>query len=69
MLNEQEFADVEMKVEITNTCRGGRCKFCSPLIRPVVEEAETRSFLGDFEQHLEAYLSGGGRRIILTGGG
>lgn len=63
------FAEVEMKVEITNVCRHGRCRFCSPLFRPTVAEAPTREFLSQFEHHLEVYLNGGGRKIILTGGG
>jgi hypothetical protein len=58
-----------MKVEITNICREGRCRFCSPLFRPLVEEASTEVFLKNFESHLETYLLGGGRKIILTGGG
>ena len=65
----QGFWDVEMKVEITNICREGRCRFCSPLFRPLVEEASTEVFLKNFESHLETYLLGGGRKIILTGGG
>ncbi len=71
LMNQQElpFTDVEMKVELTNICREGRCKFCSPLFRPTVEEAGAESFLLSFERNLETYLKGGGRRILLTGGG
>ena len=69
MRNEQAFDGIEMKVEITNFCLGGRCKFCSPLFRPTVEEAGSESFLRDLDQHLETYLTGGGKHIILTGGG
>lgn len=63
------FENVEMKVEITNMCRHGRCKFCSPLFRPAVKESETKKFLIQFEEHVENYLRGGGKKIILTGGG
>lgn len=65
----QSYSDVEMKVELTNTCRHGRCRFCSPLFRPTVEEADIESFLRSFERNLDGYLANGGRRIILTGGG
>ncbi len=70
MDNQSEsLAGVEMKVELTNICRGGRCKFCSPMFRPIVVEASTDIFLDRFEEHLERYLSNGGRKVILTGGG
>jgi hypothetical protein len=63
------FTGIEMKVEVTNQCLHGRCRFCSPLFRPVVQEAEDRAFLDQFERHLDHYLRNGGRRILLTGGG
>ncbi|MBI4121785.1 MAG: radical SAM protein [Parcubacteria group bacterium] len=63
------FTGIEMKIEITNRCLYGRCKFCSPLFRPTVQEAEVRGFLENLEQHLNYYLMKGGRRILLTGGG
>lgn len=65
----QSFSGVEMKVEITNLCRSGRCRFCSPLFRPSVEEVDTEEFLERFERNFATYLAGGGRRVILTGGG
>ena len=65
----QEFEDIEMKVELTNICNSGRCKFCSPLFRPVVEETDTESFLSSFAEHVETYMKQGGKKIILTGGG
>lgn len=61
--------NVEMKIEVTNLCLHGRCKFCSPLFRPTVQEAEVKAFLADLERHLDRYLKDGGRRILLTGGG
>ncbi len=63
------FIGVEMKVELTNFCRDGRCAFCSPMFRPTVMEAGPEVFLGCFEEHLETYLDGGGTKVILTGGG
>lgn len=66
---ERFFKDVEMKVEVTNICRGGRCRFCSPMFRPIVREAGTQEFLNKMEENIDKYLRGGGRRIILTGGG
>lgn len=63
------YANVEMKVEVTNVCRGGRCRFCSPMFRPWVREVGRHVFLENFEKNLVAYLDGGGRKIILTGGG
>ncbi len=67
--NTGTFTDVEMKVELTNFCREGRCKFCSPMFRPVVVEASMELFLDRFRGNLEVYLDGGGRKVILTGGG
>lgn len=66
---ENAFKDVEMKVEVTNVCNGGRCRFCSPLFRPTVKEGGTNEFLRKMEENLDKYLKGGGRKIILTGGG
>jgi molybdenum cofactor biosynthesis enzyme MoaA len=66
---EKLFEDVEMKVEVTNICSGGRCSFCSPLFRPTVNEAGSKEFLNKMDENLENYLRGGGRKIILTGGG
>lgn len=66
---ERDFKDVEMKVELTNKCKFGRCKFCSPLFRPVVAEANAEQFLKLFEKDIETYFQQGGRKIILTGGG
>lgn len=66
---EKMFDDVEMKIEITNVCTGGRCSFCSPLFRPAVKEAGTQEYLSRIEENIDKYLKGGGRRIILTGGG
>lgn len=63
------FTGIEMKIEVTNRCLHGRCKFCSPLFRPAVREAEPKVFLENLEQHLDRYLRNGGRRILLTGGG
>lgn len=63
------FTGIEMKIEITNRCLHGRCKFCSPLFRPTVWEAEVKVFLENLERHLDHYLRNGGRRILLTGGG
>lgn len=63
------FIGVEMKVELTNVCRGGRCRFCSPMFRPAVFEADPETFLRRFEEHLGVYLTGGGRKVVLTGGG
>lgn len=63
------FTGIEMKIEITNRCLHGRCKFCSPLFRPTVQEAEVKVFLENLERHLDRYLRNGGRRILLTGGG
>lgn len=63
------FVGVEMKVELTNLCADGRCTFCSPTFRPVVVEASTEVFLQRFEDNLDVYLDGGGRKVILTGGG
>lgn len=40
-----------------------------PCVRPVVKEAGTKEFLSKMEKKLDTYLRGGGRRIILTGGG
>jgi len=59
----------EMKIEVTNLCIHGRCKFCSPLFRPMVQEAEAKEFLAQLEMHLDQYLTSGGRHILLTGGG
>ena len=64
-----EFEGVEMKVELTNRCLHGKCKFCSPLFRPAVKEAESKAFLDSFKKHVRKYLEHGGRKIILTGGG
>lgn len=61
--------NVEMKIEVTNLCLHGRCKFCSPLFRPTVQESEAKAFLANLEQHLDTYMNNGGRRILLTGGG
>lgn len=66
---ETLFDDVEMKIEVTNICYGGRCSFCSPLFRPTVKEAGAKEFLSKMEENIESYLRSGGRRIILTGGG
>lgn len=63
------FTGIEMKIEVTNRCLHGRCKFCSPLFRPTVQEAEARQFLDNLDGHLDFYLRNGGRRILLTGGG
>jgi molybdenum cofactor biosynthesis enzyme MoaA len=63
------FTGIEMKIEVTNWCLHGRCKFCSPLFRPTVQEAEARQFLKTLEGHIDYYLRNGGRRILLTGGG
>lgn len=63
------FTGIEMKIEVTNWCLHGRCKFCSPLFRPTVQEAEVKVFLNNLERHLDYYLGNGGRRILLTGGG
>jgi hypothetical protein len=63
------FTGTEMKVELTNLCRDGRCTFCSPLIRPAVVEAGQEVFLQRFTDNLDLYLEGGGRKVILTGGG
>lgn len=63
------FKGIEMKIEVTNRCLHGRCKFCSPLFRPAVQEAEVKVFLENLEQHLDRYFRNGGRRILLTGGG
>lgn len=63
------FTGVEMKVEITNLCADGRCTFCSPTIRPITIEAGKAVFLQRFEDNLDLYLNGGGRKVILTGGG
>ncbi|MBU1132113.1 radical SAM protein [Patescibacteria group bacterium] len=65
----RDFTGVEMKVELTNKCKYGRCKFCSPLFRPVVKEANAEQFLKLFEKDVETYFQQGGRKIILTGGG
>jgi len=65
----QEYNGVEMKVELTNVCISGQCKFCSPMFRPVVAESETENFLNSFANHVDAYFKKGGRRIVLTGGG
>jgi MoaA/NifB/PqqE/SkfB family radical SAM enzyme len=65
----KKFDDIEMKIELTNRCLHGRCKFCSPLFRPVVKEAENEIFLNLFKEHVKRYLKQGGRKIILTGGG
>lgn len=67
--DDKNFCDVEMKIEVTNRCLHGRCKFCSPLFRPTVQEAETKAFLEGLSQHLHHYMQRGGRRILLTGGG
>jgi len=66
---ERVFKDVEMKVEVTNICSGGRCRFCSPMFRPTVREAGTQEFLNKMEENVDKYLREGGSRIILTGGG
>lgn len=66
---EKFFNDVEMKIEVTNVCTGGRCRFCSPLFRPTVKEAGTQEYLSKMDENIDKYLKGGGRRIILTGGG
>lgn len=67
--NESLYTNIEMKVEVTNVCRGGRCRFCSPMFRPWVREVGTHVFLKRFETNLGTYLDGGGRKILLTGGG
>ena len=66
---EKAFATEEMKIEVTNVCQFGRCRFCSPCFRPTVEEAGAEEFLKKMEGNLDTYLRGGGRKIILTGGG
>lgn len=63
------FVGVEMKVELTNVCREGRCAFCSPMFRPATFEADPETYLRRFETHLDVYLAGGGRKVVLTGGG
>lgn len=67
--SKNAFHNVEMKIEVTNRCLFGRCTWCSPLFRPAAIEAEKRAFLRSLDQHLDDYLSGGGRKVILTGGG
>ena len=66
---EKAFATEEMKIEVTNVCQFGRCRFCSPCFRPTVKEAGTEEFLRKMEGNLDTYLRGCGRKIILTGGG
>lgn len=65
----RDFTGVEMKVELTNKCKSGRCKFCSPLFRPVVAEANAEQFLELFKNDIKTYFRQGGRKVILTGGG
>ena len=64
-----KYKGIELKAEITNVCTTGNCKFCSPMFRPATKEAGTDHFLRKFSQNLDDYLSHGGRKIILTGGG
>jgi MoaA/NifB/PqqE/SkfB family radical SAM enzyme len=64
-----KYKGIELKAEITNVCTSGNCRFCSPMFRPATQEADTEHFLRRFSQNLDDYLSHGGRKIILTGGG
>ncbi len=66
---KENMKGVEFKVEVTNVCKDGACKFCSPMFRPMVKEAKSNIWLKSFKNHLCEYLSLGGRKVILTGGG